>query len=50
MDTAEGALEVREAARLFTSGLGLERLRHGPAFALGPPLSASTAAGPRPHG
>src|SRR5439155_16393357 len=33
---AEGALKVREAARLFTSGLALEQLRHGPAFALGP--------------
>jgi len=33
---AEGALKVREAARVFTSGLALEQLRHGPGFALGP--------------
>jgi glucosamine--fructose-6-phosphate aminotransferase (isomerizing) len=33
---AEGALKVREAAQLFTSGLALEQLRHGPGFALGP--------------
>jgi glucosamine--fructose-6-phosphate aminotransferase (isomerizing) len=33
---AEGALKVREAARLFASGYSLEQLRHGPGFALGP--------------
>ena len=33
---AEGALKAREAARLFTSGLAMEQLRHGPGFALGP--------------
>jgi glucosamine--fructose-6-phosphate aminotransferase (isomerizing) len=33
---AEGALKVREAAHLFTSGLAVEQLLHGPAFALGP--------------
>jgi len=33
---AEGALKVREAANLFTEGLALEQLFHGPAFALGP--------------
>src|SRR5207245_3107480 len=33
---AEGALKVREAAHLFTEGLALEQLRHGPGFALGP--------------
>jgi glutamine---fructose-6-phosphate transaminase (isomerizing) len=33
---AEGALKVREAAHLFTEGLALEQLLHGPAFALGP--------------
>jgi glutamine---fructose-6-phosphate transaminase (isomerizing) len=33
---AEGALKVRESAHLFTSGLALEQLRHGPGFALGP--------------
>ena len=33
---AEGALKVREAAHLFTSGLAAEQLLHGPAFALGP--------------
>ena len=32
---AEGALKVREAAHLFTSGLALEQLLHGPGFALG---------------
>jgi glucosamine--fructose-6-phosphate aminotransferase (isomerizing) len=32
---AEGALKVREAARLFTEGLAVEQLLHGPAFALG---------------
>jgi glucosamine--fructose-6-phosphate aminotransferase (isomerizing) len=32
---AEGALKVREAAHLFTQGLALEQLLHGPAFALG---------------
>jgi glutamine---fructose-6-phosphate transaminase (isomerizing) len=32
---AEGALKVREAAHLFTAGLALEQLLHGPAFALG---------------
>jgi glucosamine--fructose-6-phosphate aminotransferase (isomerizing) len=34
---AEGALKVREAARLFASGYSLEQLRHGPGLALGPP-------------
>jgi glutamine---fructose-6-phosphate transaminase (isomerizing) len=33
---AEGALKVREAARLFTEGLLVEQLIHGPSFALGP--------------
>jgi glucosamine--fructose-6-phosphate aminotransferase (isomerizing) len=33
---AEGALKVREAAQLFTAGLAVEQLLHGPAFALGP--------------
>ena len=33
---AEGALKVREAAHLFTQGLALEQLIHGPGFALGP--------------
>ncbi len=33
---AEGALKVREAAHLFTEGLSVEQLRHGPGFALGP--------------
>ncbi len=33
---AEGALKVREAARVFTAGLAAEQLLHGPAFALGP--------------
>lgn len=33
---AEGALKVREAAHLFTEGLAVEQLLHGPAFALGP--------------
>jgi glucosamine--fructose-6-phosphate aminotransferase (isomerizing) len=33
---AEGALKVREAAHLFTQGLAVEQLLHGPAFALGP--------------
>ena len=33
---AEGALKVREAAHLFTSGLGAEQLLHGPVIALGP--------------
>lgn len=32
---AEGALKVREAAHLFTEGLAVEQLLHGPAFALG---------------
>jgi len=32
---AEGALKVREAARLFTSSYAAEQLLHGPAFALG---------------
>jgi glucosamine--fructose-6-phosphate aminotransferase (isomerizing) len=32
---AEGALKVREAARVFTEGLAMEQLRHGPGFALG---------------
>ena len=29
------ALKVREAAHLFTEGLSVEQLRHGPGFALG---------------
>jgi glutamine---fructose-6-phosphate transaminase (isomerizing) len=33
---AEGALKVREAAHLFTAGLAVEQLLHGPGFALGP--------------
>jgi glutamine---fructose-6-phosphate transaminase (isomerizing) len=33
---AEGALKVREAAHVFTEGLSVEQLRHGPGFALGP--------------
>jgi glutamine---fructose-6-phosphate transaminase (isomerizing) len=33
---AEGALKVRESAHLYTSGLALEQLLHGPSFALGP--------------
>jgi glucosamine--fructose-6-phosphate aminotransferase (isomerizing) len=33
---AEGALKVREAAHVFTEGLAVEQLLHGPAFALGP--------------
>ncbi len=33
---AEGALKAREAAHLFTSGLAMEQLLHGPSFALGP--------------
>jgi glucosamine--fructose-6-phosphate aminotransferase (isomerizing) len=33
---AEGALKVREAAHLFTEGLLVEQLIHGPGFALGP--------------
>ena len=32
---AEGALKVREAAHLFTEGLAVEQLLHGPGFALG---------------
>lgn len=32
---AEGALKVREAAHLFTAGLAVEQLLHGPAFAVG---------------
>jgi glutamine---fructose-6-phosphate transaminase (isomerizing) len=32
---AEGALKVREAAHLFTQGLAVEQLLHGPGFALG---------------
>jgi glucosamine--fructose-6-phosphate aminotransferase (isomerizing) len=32
---AEGALKIREAAHLFTEGLALEQLLHGPGFALG---------------
>jgi glucosamine--fructose-6-phosphate aminotransferase (isomerizing) len=32
---AEGALKVREAARVFSAGLSVEQLLHGPAFALG---------------
>jgi glucosamine--fructose-6-phosphate aminotransferase (isomerizing) len=32
---AEGALKVREAAHIFTSGLGFEQLLHGPVIALG---------------
>lgn len=32
---AEGALKVREAAHLFTEGLAVEQLIHGPGFALG---------------
>ena len=32
---AEGALKIREAARLFTQGLAVEQLLHGPGFALG---------------
>ncbi len=32
---AEGALKVREAAQIFTEGLAMEQLRHGPGFALG---------------
>lgn len=31
---AEGALKVREAARLFTSSFAVEQLLHGPGFAL----------------
>src|SRR5436305_692868 len=33
---AEGALKIREAAHLFTEGLGVEQFLHGPGFALGP--------------
>ncbi|HWF72711.1 MAG TPA: SIS domain-containing protein [Solirubrobacteraceae bacterium] len=33
---AEGALKVREAARLFTAGWEVEQLLHGPAWGLGP--------------
>jgi glucosamine--fructose-6-phosphate aminotransferase (isomerizing) len=33
---AEGALKVREASHVFTEGLSVEQLRHGPGFALGP--------------
>jgi glutamine---fructose-6-phosphate transaminase (isomerizing) len=33
---AEGALKVREAAHVFTEGLAVEQLLHGPGFALGP--------------
>ena len=33
---AEGALKIREAAKLFTQGLAVEQLMHGPGFALGP--------------
>jgi glutamine---fructose-6-phosphate transaminase (isomerizing) len=32
---AEGALKVREAAHVFTAGLAVEQLLHGPGFALG---------------
>ena len=32
---AEGALKVREASHVFTEGLGVEQLLHGPGFALG---------------
>jgi glucosamine--fructose-6-phosphate aminotransferase (isomerizing) len=31
---AEGALKVREASHVFTEGLGVEQLLHGPGFAL----------------
>ena len=34
---AEGALKVREAAHLFTEGLAVEQLLHGPGFALDSP-------------
>jgi len=33
---AEGALKIREAAHVFTAGLSVEQLLHGPGFALGP--------------
>jgi glutamine---fructose-6-phosphate transaminase (isomerizing) len=33
---AEGALKAREAAHIFTQGLVVEQLIHGPGFALGP--------------
>jgi glucosamine--fructose-6-phosphate aminotransferase (isomerizing) len=33
---AEGALKVRETARVAAQGLGVEQLLHGPAVALGP--------------
>ena len=32
---AEGALKVREASHVFTAGLAVEQLLHGPGFALG---------------
>ena len=32
---AEGALKVREASAVFTEGLAVEQLRHGPGWALG---------------
>jgi glutamine---fructose-6-phosphate transaminase (isomerizing) len=33
---AEGALKVRETSKIFTEGLSVEQLLHGPAVALGP--------------
>ncbi len=46
---AEGALKVREASKIFTEGLSVEQLLHGPAVALGPEDTLVSHDGGGPH-
>ncbi len=46
---AEGALKVRETSKIFTEGLAVEQLLHGPSVALGPEDTLICLDGGGPH-
>ena len=46
---AEGALKVRETSKIFTEGLAVEQLLHGPSVALGPEDTLVCLDGGGPH-
>ena len=46
---AEGALKVRETSKIFTEGLSIEQLLHGPSVALGPEDTLICLDGGGPH-
>ena len=46
---AEGALKVRETSKIFTEGLSVEQLLHGPSVGLGPDDALVSLDGGGPH-